>query len=72
MKEKSIGDPGQYLGGKLCQVKLKKAFISTQYFYDAVNNVEHYLKNKNDKLVAKAPAYFKSGYCLEIDITEDL
>ena len=71
----SIGDPGKYHGGKICPVKLKNgvncwAFSSTQYVHDAVNNVKQYLKSKNDKLVAKAPAPFKSDYCLDIDMMQ--
>ena len=77
LKEKSIGDPGQYLGGKLRKVTLNNgadcwAFSSTQYVQDAVNNVEQYLARKGKKLVAKALAPFKSNYRPEIDITEEL
>ena len=77
LKEKSIGDPGQYLGGKLRKVQLENgvdcwAFSSTQYVQDAVNNVEQYLKKKGQKLVAKALAPFKNNYRPEIDMTEEL
>ena len=51
MKEKSIGDPGTYLGGGIRKIELNNgiecwAFSSTQYVQDAVNNVEQYLKLK--------------------------
>ena len=51
LKEKSVGDPGKYLGGGFCKVKLYNAidcweFSSTRYVQDAVNNVEQYLKVK--------------------------
>ena len=77
LKEKSIGDPGQYLGGKLQRVTLDNGvdcwgFSSTQYVQDAVNNVEQYLKSKGKKLLAKAPAPMTNGYRPEIDILEEL
>ena len=77
IKEQSIGDPGQYLGGKLRKVTLENgvdywAFSSTQYVQDAVNNIEQYLKKKGKKLGAKAPAPFRTNYCPEIDITGEL
>ena len=77
MKEKSIGDPGKYLGGKLRKVELNNgidcwAFRSTQYVQDAVKNVEKYLKVKGKKLIAKSPAPFQNYYRPEIDMTEDL
>ena len=77
MKEKSIGDPGKYLGGKLRKVELNSgidcwAFSSTQYVQDDVNNFEQYLKVKGKKLLAKAPAPFQNNYRPEIEMTEEL
>ena len=77
LKEKSIGDPGQYLDGKLRKVTRENwvncwAFSSTQYVQDAGNNDEQYLKRKGEKLVAKAPAPFINNYPPEIDMTEEL
>ena len=77
LKEKSIGDPGQYLGGKLRKVTLDNGvdcwgFSSTQYVQDAVNNVEQYLETKGKKLVARAPAPMTNGYRPEVDISEEL
>ena len=77
LKEKSIGDPGQYLGGKLRKVSLENgvdcwAFSSTQYVQDAVNNVEQYLKKKGEKLVAKLPAPFKNNYRPKVDVSKKL
>ena len=45
LKEKSIGPPDVYLGGKMRRVKLENvskawAFISSQYVVKAVKNVE--------------------------------
>ena len=44
LKEKSIGPPDIYLGGKMSRVKLENgsrawAFSSAQYVVEAVNNV---------------------------------
>lgn len=77
LKEKSIGDPLQYLGAKLHQIKIENGidcwgFSSTQYVHDAVTNDEQYLKLKDEKLVAKALAPFKTGYCPQIDVTKEL
>ena len=51
LKEKSIGPPDVYLGGKMRRVKLDNcykvwAFISSQYVVEAVKNVEAYLSSK--------------------------
>ena len=77
MKEKSIADPGKYLGGKIRKVKLNNgidcwAFSSTQYVQDDVKNVEQYLKFKGKKLLAKALSPFQKNYRPEIDMTEEL
>ena len=77
LKEESIGDPGQYLGGKLQKVTLNNgaeawAFDFKQYVEEAVNNVVDYLEKRSQKLVAKAPTPLTSGYCPEIDVTEEL
>ena len=37
-----------------------------------MENVEEYLRNKGEKLAAKAPTPLTSNYRLEIDITEEL
>jgi len=39
---------------------------------DAVNNVEPYLKKKEENVMTKAPVPFKNGYRPEVDITEDM
>ncbi len=77
LKEESIGDPGQCLGGKLRKVKLDNgtdawAFGSTQYVDAAVKNVEEYLAKKGEKLVAKAPTALSNGYRPEIDVSPEL
>ena len=63
LKEKSIGDPGKYIGGKLRKVKINNVidyweFSSTQYVQDSVKNVEQYLKVKGQKILAKSSAPF--------------
>ena len=77
LKEKSVGDPGKCIGGKLRKVELINgidwwAFSSTQYVQDAVNNVEQYLKVKEKKLLEKALAPFQNNYQPVIDMNEDL
>ena len=37
-----------------------------------MNNVEQYLKVKENKLIAKAPAPFQNNYSPEIDMIEEL
>ena len=65
------------LGGKLRKVKLNNGidcweFSSTQYVQYDENNVEHYLKVKEKKLLAKAPAPLQKNYRPEIDMIEEL
>ena len=77
LKEESIGDPGQYLGGNIREVVLEKganawAFGSKNYAKAAVNNVVDYLANRSQKLVAKAPTPLSSGYRPDVDVTGKL
>ena len=77
LKEKSIGPPSQYLGGKLRKVTMDNgvdawAWGSSQYVQAAVKNVEEYLEKRGEKLVAKAPTPLSSGYRPEIDISQEL
>ena len=74
LKEESIGDPSQYLDGKLRKFKLDNGaeawyFVSKQYIEEAVNNVVTYLEKRNRRLDAKAPTPLSSGYCPEIYIS---
>ena len=67
LKESSIGNPEQYLGGKLRKVVLENgaaswAISSTQYVQEAVNNVEQYLLKRGEKLLVKATAPMSKGY----------
>ncbi len=53
LKEESIGQPMQYLGGKLHKVILENrlmawSFSSTQYVQDAVKNVGEYLTARGE------------------------
>ena len=77
LKEESIGDTGQYLGGKLRKVILDNGaeawdFGSKHYVEEAVNNVVDYLEKRDQKLFAKAPTPLTSGYHTEIDVTAEL
>ena len=77
LKEASIGEPSQYLGGKLRKVTMDNgmdawAWGSSQYVQAAVQNVEEYLQKKGEKLVAKAPTPLSSNYRPEIDISSEL
>jgi len=75
LKEKSIGPPSQYLGGKLHKVNLENgmeawAFSSSQYIQEAISNVEKHLNSQNKSLPKKAKSPFTRDYRPECDITE--
>ena len=77
LKEKSIGPPDVYLGGKMRRVNLENgsktwAFSSSQYVVEAVKNVEAYLARKEKKLNAKAGAPISNRYRPEIEATGEL
>ena len=77
LKEESIGDPGQYIGGKLPKFILYNGseawdFGSKQYVEEAVSNVVDYLEKQNQKLVTKTPTPLTSGYRPEIDVMAEL
>ena len=77
LKEKSIGPPDIYLGGKMRKLELDNgvktwAFGSTQYVKAAVNNVKLYLKDRNSKLPAKAETPIRTSYQPELDVTKEL
>ncbi len=77
LKEESIGQPTQYLGGKIREVTLENglmawSFSSTQYVQAAVKNVEEYLMARGERLVAKAPTPLSNGYRPEIDMSPEL
>ena len=63
IKEKSIGPPDVYIGGKMRRVKLYNfskawAFSSSQYVVEAVKNVEQYLLRKDNKLNSRLARLF--------------
>ena len=77
LKEKSIGLPDVYLGGKMRRVKLENgskawAFISSQYVVECVKNAEAYLARKDKKLNAKSGAPISNGYKPETEATNEL
>ena len=77
LKEELIGPPSQYLGGKLHKVTLENgidewAFGSAHYVNATVDNVDTYLKSKEEKLVAQAPAPLSNGYRPAIDVSSEL
>lgn len=78
LKEKSIGPPKIYLGGRMRQVKLENGmnawtFSSSQYVQAAVSNVETYLTQKGLKFQSRAPnTPLSSNYRPEVDVTPEL
>ena len=77
LKEESIGNPSQYLRGKLRKFKLDNGseawdFGSKQYFEEALNNVVTYLEKRNSRLATKAPTPLSSGYRPEVDISPEV
>ena len=77
LKEKSIGQPDVYLGGKMRRVKLDNSsktwdFSSSQYVVEALNNVEAYLASKEKNLNAKTGAPVSNGYIPETEATDEL
>ena len=77
LKEKSIGPPKIYLGGKVTKVQLPTgvwsyAFSSSQYVKEAVKNVEKYLQKKNMKLMRRATSPLSFDYRPELDQSDEL
>ena len=77
LKQKSIGLPDVYPGGKMRRFNIENgskawAFSSSQYVVEAVNNVEVYLARKQKKLNAKAGAPISNGYIPETEATYEL
>ncbi len=77
LKEASIGMPDIYLGGEVSRVELSTGakaytFSASQYVNAAVTNVEGYLKKIGLKLPCRATTPLKSGYCPEIDVSDEL
>jgi hypothetical protein len=77
LKEKSIGPPKIYLGGKVSKVTLPSgiwaySFSSSQYVQEAVKNVEEYLGQRNMKLSRKANSPISPGYRPELDQSDEL
>ena len=77
MKPGSVGPPTIYLGNKVSKVTLENgvkawSFSSSQYVQGAVNNVEAYLKRKNQSLPRKCSTPLATNYRPEIDISEEL
>lgn len=85
-KEESIGDPDNYLGGKLRKVTLQNgvkawSFSSAQYVKEAVRNVVAYILKKGNHekkefkstmLPKRANAPFKTNYRPEIEVSPEL
>ena len=77
IKERYIGPPNFYLGGKTRLVNLENgskswAFIYSQYVLEALKNVESYLAKKEENLNAKAGAPISNGYRAETKATDEL
>ena len=72
LKEESIGQPDQYLGGKLSLVETANntkawQFSSSQYVQEAVRNVEKYLATTDRVLPRKCTTPLSTNYRPEID-----
>ena len=77
LKQKSIGPPDAYLGGKKRRVNLNNvskawAFSSSQYVVESVKNMEAQLLGKEKNLNAKAGAPISNGYIPETEATDEL
>ena len=77
LKEKSIGPPEIYLGGRMREVTLENSvkawsFGSSQYCRAAVANVQSYLQERGWKLPKKAETPIQTSYRPELDISEEL
>ena len=77
LKEKSIGPPEIYLGGRMREVTLENgvkawSFGSSQYCRAAVANVQTYLQERGWKLPKKAETPIQTSYRPELDISEEL
>ena len=75
LKEKSIGPPDVYLGGKMRRVKLENgskawAISISQYVVEAVKNVGAYVEKKDKKLNSKASAPISNGYIPDTEATD--
>ena len=77
LKEKSIGPPKIYLGGKVRKVKLENGqqcwgYSSAQYVQNAVKNVEDFLSKRGSKLPMRGKNPISTGYRPEIDVSPPL
>jgi len=72
LKEKSIGPPKIYLGGKVSKVTLPSgvwacSFSSSQYVQETLKNVKAYLLERDMKLSRKANSPISPGYRPKLD-----
>ena len=77
LKEKSIGQPTQYLGNNVSQVTLENgtkccSFSSSQYFQSAVKNVEDYCDKQGLDMLPKVKSPWPRNYCPEVDVSTEL
>ena len=77
LKEKSIGPPKIYLGGKVGKVTLENGqkcwgYSSSQYVQNAVKNVEEFLSKREAKLPMRGKYPITTGYRPEFDISPPL
>ena len=80
LKEKSVGHPTLYLGGKVSKVTMENcveawAFSASQYIQSAVGNVKEYLKKRGDgkwTVPAKAETPIQSTYHPELEVSPEL
>ena len=77
VKEKSIGQPTQYLGNKVSKVTMENGvlawcFSSSQYIQNAVKNVETFLAKTSKKLPPNPKSPWTTNYRPEVDISPEL
>ena len=80
LKEKSIGPPTVYLGGRVRKVQLENevwawSFSSSQYVQSAIKNVEEYVErpeNTHLKIPSKLETPLTTSYRPELDVSPEL
>jgi hypothetical protein len=76
IKEGSDGEPTQYLGAAISKYQFEDgtwawAMSSDTYIKSAINNIEAYLKKRNEKqLKTKTSCVLPSGWKPEVDVTD--
>ena len=77
MKPGSLGEPTNYLGGKISKVQISNGVIThalsmSQYVRDAIKNVEQEMKKKSIALFKRVQSPFTYDYAPELDKSKEL